>query len=71
MYKCISCMSQFTVSFYRRKTPNKETKTEMEDGREKKSLLLDMWPTDDLITSYIMYSIVRKIIISLILYKYG
>lgn len=71
-YKYISCMSQYTISFSRGKTSKKQKQAEMEDGREKKTpLFLDIWPTDDLTASYTVYSTVRKIIISLILYKYG
>lgn len=70
-YKYISCMSRYTISFSRGKTSKKQNQAEMEDGRGKTPLFLDMWPTDDLTASYTVYSIVRKIIISLTLYKYG
>lgn len=66
-------MSQYTISFSRGKTSKKQKQAEMEDGKGKKTTLISgyIWPTDDLTASYTVYSIVRKIIISLILSKYG
>lgn len=72
MNKHGSRMGQFTISFYRRKTPNKETKTGS-NGRR--------WGGKTLISRYVairwfdnfLHNVFhsQKIIISLLLYKYG
>lgn len=79
VYQQISCMGQFTVSFYRRKTAkNKQREAEREAGRlleSKKTLIsrygANRWSIFLIISYRIHFTVRKKKIIDLILHKYG